>query len=163
MEGFNQLTKVKSLREEAALRTLLAQRRKLEIAVAERDQARQRLDEFRHMKREEEERMYRELCERVVHVRDFRFVDGTMELLRSKDKQHDQDAKAARTRWESEQRQLETDRGAHAFAQRVHEKFADLADFLKREKEAVQTQREELELEDVSASGSRMRGQEQPR
>src|SRR5262245_45688562 len=138
MDGFDQLTKVKRMREEIAERALLAQRRKLEAAKQEREQKHRQLEEFRRAATEEENRMYGDLCSRLVHLHDIQFVNDQMQVLREKRHQHQNEVKAADTRCETEKRQLEVNRATHSQARRVHEKFTDLSAVLAQEKRVEQ-------------------------
>jgi len=152
MKEFNQLVKVKEMREEKAGRTVQAQRRVLESAVTERDGAQVRLSDFRSYAHERERRIYQALCERVVQLRDIEDVHGQVQVLRSREADHREELDAAEARRAQAQQQLEDDKAAHRAALRVRDKFVDLGEiFASRAREDAE-RAEEGEIEEAAGT-----------
>ena len=150
MKMFDQLVTIKNFREQKAERAVRAQRRVLDEAVAERDDAEHRLEEYRDYAAEQERRIYQGLCERVVRVRDIEDVHGQVRSLRERERGHEDELDAAETRRDEEEQQLESDRTAHAEALRMRDKFVELADVFAQEERAQAERKEEAEIEEAA-------------
>lgn len=148
---FRQLVTVKRMREESAERAVHAQRRVLEQAQTERDLAQQRLDDYCRYASEQERRVYRELCERVVKMRDIENVLGQVRTLRARESDHRDERDSAETRREQAQHKLDSDRAAHRFAMRAHDKFVQLHEDLMSQARASADRLEDAEIEEVAA------------
>lgn len=133
MKNFDQLVTIKEVREEKAERAVIHQRRVLAEAVAARNEADRRLQEFREHAAREEARMYAELCARVVHVRDIDNARQSVLLMKSEETGHRRGLEAAEETRAREERQLADDRAAHVQARRTCEQFHELADVFAEE------------------------------
>lgn len=149
MAQFNQLAQIKSFREDKALRAVAAQRGVLARAVQDQDTARRRLDEYRAWAGQQEQRIYKDLCERVVRVHNLQDVQAQMQSLRDRVARHEDEAVAAEKRRGQEEKQLDADRGAHRQARRIHDKFADLAQVFARQEQDGVERLEEAGIEEA--------------
>lgn len=150
MKEFSQLVTVKVLREEKAERTLHAQRRVLQEAEAGRDAASHRLDDYRNYAQERERRIYQDLCERVVRLRDIEDVQGQVQMMRARESDHRDELAEAEQRRAREAQQLTDDQSAHRLALRVRDKFVDLGDQFASEARASAERAEEDQIEEAA-------------
>jgi len=152
MKAFRQLVTVKRMREDKAERAVHAQRRVLVQAQCERDDAQKRLDDYCEYAVEQERRVYRELCERVVKLRDIEDVQGQVRVLRAQEADHRESRDNAEARREQARVQLDEDRAAHRFAMRAHDKFVQLQDEFTRQAQAQAERAEDAEIEEVAGN-----------
>jgi type III secretion protein O len=150
MKTFDQLVTIKTFRDEKAERAVRAQRRVLDDAITERDEAERTLHEFRDHASEEERRMYARLCERPVLLRDIEHVQGEVLSLRQLEKQRAHELAEAEARRDEEEQQLEQDRSTHAEARRMRDKFVELATTFAQEARMEAERREEAEIEEAA-------------
>lgn len=149
MKDFGQLVTIKEFREEKAERTVVAQRRVFEAAVVERDEADRTLRDFREFAKEEERKVYRELCTRVVRMREIDDAKTTVLLLRSEETGHRESLEAAEERRKKEEQQLAGDRAAHVVARRMRDKYLELASVFAQEERDATERNEEAQIEEV--------------
>jgi type III secretion protein O len=152
MKTFDQLVRIKAFREEKAERAMHAQRRVLAKAQAQRDAAGRCLDEFRDQARAHEQRIYRDLCERVVRLHHIEDVRAQVLTLRGQEKERERELQTAETRRDEEERRLDVDRQAHAHARRMHDKFVEVADMFALETRQQAERQEEAEIEEAAES-----------
>lgn len=162
MKAFRQLVTVKQMREEKAERTVQAQRRVLAQAQVERDSAQQRLDDYCAYATEQERRVYRELCERVVKLRDIEDVLGQVRTLRAREADHREERDTAETRRDEAQQQLDGDKAAHRFALRVRDKFVQMHEVFTHEAREAAERAEDAEIEEVAANRRPDTAQQEP-
>lgn len=150
MKTLAPLVTIKAFRERKAELAVLAQRRVLLQAEGERDDAEQALDTFRREATAREQRLYRELCTRVVHLHEIDHVRAQVSEMRSEETEHEQTLDAAEQRRDQAEHQLDDDRAAHAEARRMHDKFVELAEVFATEARALAECKEEAEIEEAS-------------
>jgi len=145
-----QLVAIKNLREEKADRAVRAQRRVLEDAVAQREAAGRRLDDYKDYAAEQERRMYQALCERPVLLRDIEDVQGQVLSLRWREADHQEALDTAESRRAKEEQQLQDDRVAHSQALRMRDKFIELHGIFADEIRADAERAEEAQIEEAA-------------
>lgn len=150
MKDFGQLVTIKDFREEKAERTVIAQRRVFEAAVVERDEADRVLREFQEHAIEEENRLYRDLCSRVVRMRDIDDAKTAVGLLRSEETGHRETLDGAERRRQQEEQQLADDRAAHSAARIMRDKYHELADVFAQEAREASERGEEAQVEEAA-------------
>ncbi len=152
MKEFKQLVTVKKMREEKAERTVHAQRRVLQQAVVAREDAQQRLDDYRDFAQAQERRIYDELCTRVVKLRDIEDVHGQVQVLRFREADYRDELDTAETRREQEAQKLEDDKATHKVAVRTRDKFVELDNVFTRERHEQAERTEEAEIEETAGN-----------
>lgn len=151
MSVFQQLLAIKTFREGQAESAVRLQHQALADAVAAHAAAEQRLAQLLREGAQIEQALYRDLCARVVRLREIENVQLSVASLRQREAAQ-QDAVQASERLQQEQNQkLDAARVRHQDAARQKSKFVDLArnyaDGLLREAE----RREDLEMEEVAS------------
>ena len=128
LETLNKLLDVKRLRENQALRIMLAQRSAFEEAVTRQDAALQMLTAHQQFAAQQESLMYGELCRRVVSLRDIEDVQGQVRTMRTREFDHRKQLDVAQEDRERQEQQLTEDRVRHLAALRARTKFVDVID-----------------------------------
>ncbi len=150
MAMVDELLYIKSFREQQAETALQRSRAELRVAREAEEHARQERDEFARRAVEDELRWYRELCERVVRVRDIEDVQVAVAGLRQQEAHLQQALEMKESEREQSQDRFKQ-AGEHLrVASTARNKFEELAKqhHLAVSKEAER--KEELELEELA-------------
>lgn len=152
------LLTIKLLRENRAETTVRRQRLVVAGAHRDADSARTTLTEYQAYAQRREALVYRELCTRVVQLRDLEEVQQVVAGLRAGEAERAGQLAAATATVATESAQLEQDLTVQREAARVKEKFLEL---VRRQADIdllESGRREDLELEEVAALGQRRAG-----
>lgn len=151
MNVFRELMAIKRFREGQAELAVTRQRQALAEAERRRLQALERLDEYRIWSEQRERDMYRDLCSRLVRVRDIEDVmQGVADLRQG---EHDCETRAEQA---AEQERQETEalaerREAHREASHMVEKFVQLASLHAADELRELERKEDLEMEEAAS------------
>ena len=149
MSVFDDLLSIKRFREHQAEVALAGQRQRYLLAQQNETAARERLQQFKEWAQQQECRLYRELCSRVVQVRDIENVLQEVAGLRAGEQDHEEALTQARQQVETESQSLTRHR-EHQQASRSTEKFVELAARHLDEHLQILEQKEDLELEEAA-------------
>ena len=147
---------IKSFREQQAETALHRSRPELRIAHEIENQARAKRDDFQRSALRIEDQWYRELCARVVRVRDIENLHASIAGLRRTQQQLDQDLDARLREREQAQEHMKQSSEHHRLASVARSKFTELARIHEVARVLETERREESELEEL-ASASRDR------
>ena len=154
MSIFRELLQIKSFREGRAELAVIAQRQSLTQAQGAEDAARTGLIEYTEFATRREATLYRELCSRIVGLRDLEDLQSTVAELRQHITILEKELEEA-----SRQRTVQADllsqaQDAHRVAMRIKQKFVEL-ELVYADELAIEVERkEDLELEEVSGVGN---------
>jgi type III secretion protein O len=144
------LLSIKTFRESNAEREVLARRRALEKALSERDDAHRRLEDFRGFAAQEERRIFGELCERVVQVRDIEDAHGDVRVLKSRCLEHQKELGTAESNRTASETHLDDARADLVQARLARDRFETLFDGVVREARADAERKEEASIEEAA-------------
>lgn len=150
MAMVDELLYIKSFREQQAETALQRSRADLRVAREAEERARQERDDFAQQAIEDELRWYRELCERVVRVRDIEDVHLAVAGLRQQEAHLQQALEVRESEREQSQERFKAAGDHLRQASTARNKFEELAKqhHLAVSKEAER--KEELELEELA-------------
>lgn len=152
MNVYTELLTIKRVRENEA-EMHVARERSLALAAREAsEQADAMLAQLQREANEAGQRLYGDLCERVVHVRDIDEVKVTIITLRERVSMQQQAVDSARAVHRDAERRLVEARQALMHAHRQTSKFIDLEHRAALEAQRDAEQREELEIEDATTA-----------
>lgn len=148
---FDQMLGIKRFREQQAELALMRQRQRRANAVREADEAQNRLATYRDWAKEQEQSMYRDLCNRIVRPRDIENVLSEVAGLR-----RDESDYASVWRSASETVDLETQvlgecRNAHELTVKSTKKFTEVAEVYWDDLAQMQNKKEDNELEEIAS------------
>ena len=150
MAMVDELLYIKTFREQQAETALQRSRTELRLAHQAEDVARDERDEFARQAVEDELRWYRELCERLVKVRDIEDVQLAVSMLRMREIEFEKALEAKQREREQAQQVFHTASDHLKQASTARNKFEELARqhhvAVARESE----RKEEMELEELA-------------
>lgn len=150
MTLYTKLLVIKQLQETQAEVRVTQER---DAFLAARDACRQAealLAELQKKEKETEKRLYGDLCDRVVHLRDIDEVKLEVSALRDRVALQQEAVKDAQSAQRKAESRLARARAAYMHAQRKTLKFVDLSRHFDLETQREADQREELEMEDAA-------------
>ncbi|CAN7187695.1 YscO family type III secretion system apparatus protein [Acidovorax sp. Leaf78] len=151
MSIFRDLLAIKAFRENKAETAVRVQRDALREAREAREAAQALLERLVREGLAHEMQLYRDLCERIVRLREIEDVQLAVVGLRQREAQQ-QDAVVAATKvQEQANEKLETARAAHQEASRQKSKFVDLARNYTEEQMRETERKEDLEMEEAAS------------
>ena len=112
---------------------------------------------YRDYAKEQERSLYRALCQRVVKLREIEDVQLAVADMRVQEGRHEQSVKEAEVQRRKEAAQLDADRQALRDANRMKEKFVELARMHTAEMLKEFERKEEAEMEEVAETRHRPR------
>lgn len=146
---------IKTLREERAETAMRRQQAVLAGAHRDQEQLDAELVEFRQVAVRREATAYRELCSRVVSLRDIEEVQQLVVQLRAGEQSCMQRCKDAADRVREAAAQLEELMAVHQEAARMKEKFVELLRSHDEQQAQDALRHEDLEMEEVADTGHR--------
>ena len=149
------LLAIKRFRESKAETAVHRQRLVLAAAHREQDEAVRALEEYQAWAQRREATLYRELCSRVVTLRDIEEVQQAVAGFRVEEQSRVEQRELAEERVDTEAVQLDEDVAAHKQAVKMKQKFVELAEVQAAELWQENERREDLELEEVAGNGHR--------
>ena len=150
MNVYGELLSIKAFRENKADLAVMRQRGVLAEAQAGRDSALDALTRFRDYARQHEDALYRDLCSRLVRLREIENVQLAVVDLRTGEQQRESQLDAAERLREQEAATLEERKLQRAQATRQKEKFVELAQVHASELVAALERKEDAEMEEAS-------------
>lgn len=151
MSIFRELLSIKSFREGQAEAVVRVQRTALQEAREKREAAEALLQRLIQEGISEEARMYQELCERIVKLRDIENVQLDVVALRVREElQRDKVQSAVETQ-NQQNIKLDNARAAHKEASRQKSKFVDLTSMFAQEQAREAERKEDLEMEEAAS------------
>ena len=150
MSIFKELLAIKAFREGQAESAMRMQRSIALEASDKREAAEALLARLLAEGVDKEHRMYRDLCERIVKLRDIENVQQSVAALRARELQQQDNVDAAIRVLDEENQKLDTVRAAHKEASRQKSKFVDLSHNHTNELAREAERKEDLELEEVA-------------
>jgi len=161
MSVYRELLVIKSFRESRAELALFRQRQVLLQAQAEEDAARATLTEFEAFAARREASVYKDLCSRVVMLRDIEDAQIIIADLRKQKEERELEVATAGQKREQESGVLIEVQGVHKAAARMKQKFVELslAESVEVAREAER--KEDLELEESASNGRPKNGSNQ--
>ncbi|AVO50570.1 type III secretion protein [Melaminivora suipulveris] len=151
MSVFRELLAIKAFRENQAEGAMRAQRQALADAVAAREQAEDLLARLLREGLQIEQQLYRELCERLVRLRDIEDVQLSVAGLRQREAAQQQALEQAEQAQREQDEKLVSARAAHQEAARQKSKFVDLARNWDQLQSREAERREDLEMEEAAS------------
>ena len=151
MSILRDLLAIKTFREHQAESALRQQRQALAEADATRAQAQELLQRLLREGHAMELSLYRELCARLVRLREIEDVQLTVAGLRQREAAQHEAVEAAERAQREHEAQLDAARATHREAARQKSKFVDLArDYAATELREAE-RREDLEMEEAAS------------
>ncbi|MFA1686164.1 YscO family type III secretion system apparatus protein [Achromobacter dolens] len=151
MSVFDELLAIKRFREGQAEIAVSRQRLRHAEAEAARQASEQALVDFREESERRERAMYRDLCSRVVRVREIESVLQGVAGLREGERQREQALDQAAQRLRDEAQALAERRGQHQQAVRLTGKFVELASIHLAEHLKALEHKEDMEMEEAAS------------
>ena len=151
MKVFNELLTIKRFREGQAELAVARQRQVHAEAERQRDTARERLAEFKVWAHRREESLYKDLCSRVVRVREIEDVLAGVAELREGERERETQVEVAVQQVSDEAVALVQRREAHRTATRMTEKFVELGRIHLAEHLLELERKEDLEMEEAAS------------
>ena len=146
---------IKTLREERAETDVRRQRVVLVGAHRDQEQVDAALTAFRQVAARREDTAYRELCRRVVTLRDIEEVQQLVAELRAGEQTRMQRCKEAADKVREAASQLDQLMAVHQEAARMKEKFVELLRTHDEHQAQEALRYEDLEMEEVAETGHR--------
>lgn len=151
MSVFDELLAIKRFREGQAEIAVSRQRLRHAEAEAARQASEQALVDFRDESERRERAMYRDLCSRVVRVREIESVLQGVAGLREGERQREQALDQAAQRLRDEAQALAERRDQHQQAVRLTGKFVELASIHLAENLKALEHKEDMEMEEAAS------------
>lgn len=151
MSVFDELLAIKRFREGQAEIAVSRQRLRHAEAEAVRQASEQALADFRDESERRERAMYRDLCSRVVRVREIESVLQGVAGLREGERQREQALDQAAQRLRDEAQALAERRDQHQQAVRLTGKFVELASIHLAEHLKALEHKEDMEMEEAAS------------
>lgn len=148
MNPYAGLLTIKQLRESEAEVRVARERAAVQAARTAHEQAQTLLTQLRSAERDTGQRLYGDLCDRVVHVRDIDEVKLAVIALRERVAHQHEIVLSAQGAEREAESALEVARNAHRHAQRQTSKFVELTREIDLEMKREAEQREESEMEE---------------
>ena len=160
MNVLKDLLRIKIFREEKAELAVARARRHLLDMDKALDDARRALDDHLKACEAKEKSMYKELCSRLVLVKDIDEVTLDVKLMQEASTELEKKIEKAKEDRAQAAEAVEVSRQVHRDAVRMREKFTELVKTVDEERDAELLRLEDLELEE--AAGSRYAGTKVP-
>ena len=151
MSIFDELLAIKRFRESQAETAMRQQRFMLHEAIVAREAAQALLQRLLEEGLQTEHRIYQELCQRIVRLRDIEQVQQTVVSLRRQEAAQHDTVQASIQAQTQAQRLLDTARFAHQQASRQTSKFIDLARIYDAKQALEAERKEDLEMEEAAS------------
>lgn len=151
MSVFDELLAIKRFRESQAEAAMRQQRLLLRDAIAAREAAEALLQRLLQEGLQTEHRLYQELCQRIVLLRDIEQVQQTVASLRRQEAAQHEAVQASIQAQTQAQQLLNTARSAHQQASRQTSKFIDLARAYDATQALEAERKEDLEMEEAAS------------
>lgn len=145
-----ELLRIKDFRESQAEMHMLKQRSVALEAQQKHEREQIQLEHVRREGQETERRLYGDLCERVVRLKDIENVQYEVSCLRERESLQEQAVISAREVQEQAEQALTTAKSLHQEAHRQKTKFEDLSREFDQTAASEAEKREDLELEEVA-------------
>ncbi len=162
MSMFQQLFRIREIREQRAQAAMQAERTALRRATEARDAASEALDRYRAWARAREDTLFSELMENPVQVRDIQEVRHEVGAMRSKELGYAQDLEKSEAARSRQSVVLEAACERHAVAERTRQKVEERLEIDRRETAASRDRAEESEMEEVTSVGDSAQGSVEP-
>lgn len=156
MDVLKDLLRIKIFREEKAELAVARARRHLVEMDRALDDARRALEDHLRACEAKEKAMYKELCSRLVLVKDIDEVTLDVKLMQEASTELEKKIERAKEAREQAAEAVEVSRQVHRDAVRMREKFMELTRAVDEERAADLLRLEDLEMEE--AAGSRYAG-----
>lgn len=150
MPILNDILAIKEFRENKSEMNVRKQRIVLAEAVAERDEAQDRLDEFREFAQRKELELFNDLCTRLVVLREIQDVQATVSELKGKTFEHVKVVETAEAKKEEEAQELDGRKAHYREASRLKQKFVELVHVHSLERLHEFERKEDAEMEEVA-------------
>ncbi len=150
MTLFRELLSIKDFRESRAELAVLKQRSILAEAIAVRDAAEKRLNEFRDYALQHERALYADLCRRIVRLRDLENAQLEVVDLRGRERSHEDSLSKSEQVRSAEQIHLKDARQSHHEASRMKQKFVELAQIFSDEQIKELERKDDAEMEEIA-------------
>ena len=151
MSIFKELLSIKSFREGQAEAVVRTQRQLLQEAREKREAAEALLARLIEEGISEEHRLYKELCERIVKLRDIENVQQDVVALRVREDLQRDNVQSAIEAQTQQNTRLENARAAYKEASRQKSKFVDLSSMYALEQMREAERKEDLEMEEAAS------------
>lgn len=151
MNVFRDLLRIKVFREDQAELRVRHDREQLQDARQARADAEALLARLLREGMETEHRLYRELCERIVHLREIEEVQQAVAGLRRREATQEDAVQASQQQEQQAQEALQAAREALQEATRQREKFIDLSANFDTEQAHEAERKEDLEMEEAAS------------
>jgi type III secretion protein O len=151
MSVFKELLAIKRFREGQAEVAVARERNALQEARRAREEAEALLARMREEGEATEHRLYRELCERIVRLRDIESVQQSVADLRRREAEQEDATGRAAMAQDAAARLLQTARDAHRDASRQTSKFVDLAQAYAEAQSRESERKEDMEMEEAAS------------
>ncbi len=151
MSVFRELLAIKAFRESQAEAAVRVQRHALREAREAREAAEALLQRLLREGPEQEMQLYRDLCARIVRLREIEDVQLAVVGLRQREAQQQDAVAAAAKAQDQASLQLDTARAAHQEASRQKSKFVDLARNYAEAQVQELERKEDLEMEEAAS------------
>jgi len=151
MSVFRDLLAIKAFRESQAESAVRVQRDALRQAREEREAAEALLQRLLREGLEQEQQLYRDLCARIVRLREIEDVQLAVVGLRQREAQQQDAVAAAAQAQDQASQKLDTARAAHQEASRQKSKFVDLARNYAEAQVRELERKEDLEMEEAAS------------
>jgi type III secretion protein O len=148
---WRELQQLKTFREQQAQTTLLARRAELALARRSREAAEQALQAHQRLAQEHEQSLYAELLRKRVKLRDIEDVQQAVAHLKRTEHGLATKREEAATHERRHEAQTQAAQAAHRAAERVKEKFDQLARLHFDEAARAAERAEEREIEEAAA------------
>lgn len=150
MSVFDELLAIKRFREGQAELAVARQRKVHAEAEHQREVASEQLTEYRTWAQQQEEGFYRDLCSRIVRVREIEGVLQGVAELRQGERDHQTRVESASQEVIDQANALAERRLSHREARRVTDKFVELAHVYLVEHLRELERKEDSEMEEAS-------------
>ncbi|GAB1387141.1 hypothetical protein MASR1M59_22890 [Melaminivora sp.] len=151
MSVFRELLAIKSFRENQAEGAVRQQRLALAQAQAASQAAQELLERLLREGVEIEQQLYRDLCARLVRLREIESVQQDVAGLRQREAAQQQQLEQAQAEQQRQDDKLLQARAAHQEASRQKSKFVDLAQNWEQLQQRESERREDLEMEEAAS------------
>jgi type III secretion protein O len=150
MSIFRDLLAIKKFRESKAELAVRRQRSVLAEAIERRDGAEEQLQQYRAFASEREQSLFRDLCTRIVRLKDIEGVQLSVVLMRTQEQEHEQQRDREDATRVKEASELDLRKDEHTLASRMKEKFVELAQNFADEQFRELERKEDAEMEEVA-------------
>lgn len=151
MTVFDELLSIKRFRESQAELELVKRRQQHAAAVQAREEAERLLAAYRDEAVRVEDGMYRDLCSRLVRLREIEDVLQRVASLREGERRHEGEVDQAEQKLQQELQALSGARDHHALATRATRKFVEVVEIQAGERLLEMQYKEDMEMEEAAS------------